>query len=66
MNRRNFYIYMGSDQSLYSFENFRQLLQKISCFLNEHLENKFTSVFLPKLINSTKWIHDYIISKKNG
>ena len=55
---------MGLDQSLFSFENFRQLLQEIDCFLNEHLENKFTSVFPPKLINSTKWKHDYIISKK--
>ena len=50
-NRRNFYIHLGLDQSLFSFENFRQLLQEIDCFLNEHLENKFTSVFPPKLIN---------------
>ena len=63
-NCRNFYIRMGLDRSLFSFENFRQLLQEIDCFLNEHLENKFTSVFPPKLINSTKWKHDYIISKK--
>ena len=65
-NRRNFYIHMGLDRSLFSFENFRQLLQEIDCFLNEHLENKFTSVFPPKLINSTKWKHDYLICKKNG
>ena len=62
-NIRNVYIHMGLDRSLFSFENFRQLLQEIDCFLNEHLENKFTSVFPPKLINSTKWIQDYIISK---
>ena len=55
---------MGLDQSLFSFENFRQLLQEIDCLLNEYLEKKFTSVFSPKLINSTKWKHDYIISKK--
>ena len=65
-NRRNFYIHMGLDQSLFSFENFRKLLQEIDCFLNEHLENKFTCVFPTKLINSTKWKYDYIISKKNG
>ena len=65
-SRRNFYIHMGLDQSLFSFENFRQLLQEIDCFLNEHLENKFTSVFPPKLINSTKWKDDYIISKKKN
>ena len=61
-NRRNFYIHMRLDQSLFSFENFRQLLQEIDCFLNEHLENKFTSAFPPKFINSTKWKHNYIIS----
>ena len=55
---------MGLDWSLFSFENFRQILQEIDRFLNEHLENKFTSVFPPKLINSSKWKHNYIISKK--
>ena len=34
-NRRNFYVHMGLDQSLFSFENFRQLLQEIDCFLNK-------------------------------
>ena len=53
---------MGLDQSLFSFENFRKLLQEIDCFLNEHLETKFTCIFPPKLINS--WKHDYIIIKK--
>ena len=58
---------MGLDRSLFFVvENFRQLLQEIDCFLNEHLENKFTSVFPPKLIISTKWKDDYIICKKNG
>ena len=27
LNRQNFYIHMGLDRSLFSFENFRQLLQ---------------------------------------
>ena len=65
LNRRNFYIRMGLDRYLFSFENFRQLLLEIDCFLNDHLKNKFTSVFPPKLIKSTKWKYDYIISKKN-
>ena len=34
-NRRNFYVHMGLDRSLFSFENFRQLLQEIDCFLNK-------------------------------
>ena len=63
-NRQNLYIHMGLDQSLFSFENFRKPLQEIDCFLNEHLENKLTSVYPPKFINSTKWKHGCIISKK--
>ena len=45
---------MGLDRSLFSLKNFRQFLQEIDCFLNDHLENEFTSVFPPKLISSTK------------
>ena len=53
-NRQNLYIHMGLDRSLFSLKNFRQFLQEIDCFLNDHLENEFTSVFPPKLISSTK------------
>ena len=55
---------MGLDQSLFSFENFRQLLQEIDCFLNEHLENKFTSVFPPKLINIQSGNTTILVVKK--
>ena len=34
-------------------------------FYSEHLETKFSRVYPPKLIFSTMWKHDYIISKKN-
>ena len=63
-NRRNFYIHMGLDNSLFGYENFKKLLEEVENFLNEHLPNKFISIFPPKLIYSTKWKHDYIISKK--
>ena len=53
-NHRNFYIHMGLDRYLFSFENFRQLLQKIDFFLNEHLKNEFTPVLPSNFINSTK------------
>ena len=43
-NRKNFYIHMGLDKSLFSFENYKKLLQEIDNFLGEHLPNKFTSV----------------------
>ena len=63
-NRLNVYIHMGLDKSLFSFENYQKLLNEVDCFLNEHLEKKFISIFPPKLIYSTKWKHDYIVYKK--
>ena len=63
-NRRNFYIHMGLDKSLFSFENYKKLLEEFDCFLREHLSTKFIFVFPPKLIYSTKWKHNYIIYKK--
>ena len=65
-NRRNSYIHMGLDKSLFGYADFKKLLDEIDCFLNEHLSHKFISIFLPKLIHSTKWKHNYIIYKKNG
>ena len=65
-NRRNFYIHMGLDESLFSFCEHWKLLQDIDNFLSENLPGKFISIFLPRLINPTKWELDYLISKKNG
>ena len=65
-NRRNSYIHMGLDKSLFGYADFKKLLDEIDCFLNEHLPHKFISIFLPKLIHSTKWKHNYITYKKNG
>ena len=62
-NRRNNYIHMGLDNSLFAYSNFKKLLDEVDCFLNEHLPNKFISVFPPKLILTTKWKHDYIVNK---
>ena len=58
-NRRNFYIHMGLDNSLHEYSNFKQLLEEIDLFINEHLPEKFDSKF-PKLIHSAKWKFDYI------
>ena len=63
-NRRNFYIHMGLHESLCGFSEYRKLLQEIGNFLSEHLPDKFTSIFPPRLINSTKWKFDYLISSK--
>ena len=63
-NQRNLFIHMGLDKSLFGYEHFRKLLTEINCFLNEHLPNKFSCFFPPKLLHSTKWKHDYILSRK--
>ena len=44
-NRRNFYIDMGLDKSLFSFENYHKLLNKVDCFLNEYLGKKLFLYF---------------------
>ena len=44
-NRRNFYIHMGLDKSLFSFQNYQKLLNEIDCFLNEHLRKNLLLFF---------------------
>ena len=63
-NRRNNYIHIGLDSSLFGYANFKKLLDEVDCFLNENLRDKFISVSPPKLIHSTKWKHDYIVKLK--
>lgn len=63
-NRRNFYIHLGLDKSLFSFENYKEFLIEVNKFLFEHLHKDFASVYSPKLVLSTKWKHDYIIYSK--
>ena len=65
-NSRNSYVHLGLDKALFSFENYRKLLEEMNSFLNEHLISKqFTCVFPPKLVISTKWKHDYIVYRKS-
>ena len=63
-NKRNFYIFLGLDKSLFSFNNYKIFFQEIDSFLIEHLIKDFESVFPPKLAISTKWKHDYILYRK--
>lgn len=63
-NRRNFYIHVGLDKSLFSFENYKEFLVEVNKFLSEHLHKDFASVYPPKLVLSTKRKHDYIIYSK--
>ena len=63
-NRRNFYIHLGLDKSLFSFEDYKHLLEVVNNYLSEHLKD-FKSVYPPKLVLPTKWKYDYIIYSKN-
>ena len=63
-NRRNFYIHLGLDKSLFSFQNYKIFLQEIDNFFNEHVIKDFETVFPPKLVISTKWKDDYILYRK--
>ena len=63
-NRQNFYIHLGLDISLFSFENYKDFLDHIDKFLTEHLVKDFKRVHPPKLVLSTRWKHDYIIRTK--
>ena len=60
-NRRNTYIHLGLDKSLFSYEDYKEFLYIIDKCLSEQLKVEFKIVDLPKLVISTKWKHDYII-----
>ena len=64
-NRRNFYIHLGLDSSLFSFENYKDFLEEINRFLDQKLVKEFKVVYPPKLVILTKWKHDYIIRAKD-
>ena len=53
-NRRNFYIHLGLDVSLFSFENYKDFLEEINRFLDQKLVKEFKVVYPPKLVVSTK------------
>ena len=63
-NRRNFYIHLDLDISLFYFEIYKYLLDQIDKFLTEHLVKYFKRVHSPKLVLSTRWKHDDIICTK--
>ena len=64
-NRRNTYIHLGLDKSLFSFGDYKEFLNTIDKFLFEQLKAEFKIVDPPKLVNSIKWKHDYIIRSRS-
>ena len=65
-NRRNNYIHLGLDKSLFSFEDYKLYLAEIDKFLTENLRTEFKLFNPPKLVISTKWKHDYIIRSRHS
>ena len=64
-NRRNTYIHLGLDKSLFSFRDYKDFLYTIDKFLSEQLKPEFKIFDLPKLVISAKWKHDYIIRSRS-
>ena len=63
-NRINSCIHLGLDKAIFSYSNFKTLLEEVTSFLDEHTPNKFSSNF-PKSIHSTKSRFDHILATKN-
>ena len=63
-NRRNNYIHLGLDKSLFSFENYNLFLKNVDCYLTANLNMNFKLVDPPKLVLSLRWKHDYIIRSR--
>ena len=64
-NRRNTYIHLGLDKSLFYFGDYKDFLNTIDKFLSEQLKAEFEIVDPPKLVINTKWKHDYIIGSRS-
>ena len=65
-NRRNNYIHLGLDRSLFSFENYKSFLKDTDDYLSSNLNENFLQIDPPKLVLSLRWKHDYIIRSRNG
>ena len=55
---------MELDKTIFSYSNFKELLEEVQSFLDEHIPNKSTTNF-PNLIPSKNWKYDYILATKN-
>ena len=64
-NKRNNYIHLGLDRSLFSFEDYKIFLNDIDKFLSSKFNENFCRIDPPKLVISTRWKHDYIIRSRN-
>ena len=60
-----FYVSKGNMcVSIFSYSNYKEIIEEYNKFFEEHLSNKFIVTKL-QLIHTAKWKFNYIISWKN-
>ena len=66
ISKRNMCVHMGLNKAIFSYSNYKAIIDEYKNFLEEHLSDNFI-VNNRQLIHTAKWKFDYIISrKKNG
>ena len=63
VSKRNMCVHMGLEKSIFSYSNYKKIIEEYNKFFEEHLSNKFI-VTKPQLIHTAKWKFHYIISQE--
>lgn len=63
ITKKNVCVHLGLDQSIFSYENYTQIIAQINTFFSENF-GTILAVSYSKLIHTTKWKWYYIISRK--
>ena len=62
VSKRNMYVHMGLEKSIFSYSNYKAIIEEYNKLFEEHLSNKFVVNNL-QLIHIAKGKFDYIISR---
>ena len=63
VSKRNMCVHMGLEKSIFSYSNYKEIIEEYNIFFDEHLSNKFI-VTKRQLIHTAKWKFNYRISWK--
>ena len=63
VSKRNMCVHMGLEKSIFSYSNYKEIIEEYNKFFQEHISNKFI-VTKPQLLHTTKWKFDYINPRK--
>ena len=63
VSKQNMCVHMGLEKPIFSYPNYKEIIEEYNKFFEEHLSNKFI-VTKPQLIHTAKWKSDYIIFRK--